>query len=231
MTASLADKLVTAIAVGTYSPGERLPPERELAASLHVGRDTLRQALQHVAGLGLLEARRGRGGGNFVATVSVGGRSPRGRPPDPRSRAAQDGGAVRLPVSCRGRDRPGRRRAPYLAGLCQMRAALEEFGAVEGMIGGTCDRPAAARPRHRSGAQPHLTRWGPTSRPRPPSASARSPTRPSSWPRRAPSTRSSSTTSPRVTPTRPAGAAQEHFALTLESMRAGLRKARDARPD
>lgn len=66
----LADRLVTAIAVGAYSPGERLPAERELAQTLGVSRDTVRQALRQVAEMGLLEVRRGRGGGSFVAEVA-----------------------------------------------------------------------------------------------------------------------------------------------------------------
>lgn len=67
---TLTDRLVTAIAVGEYSPGERLPPERELAASLGVSRQTVRHALQQVTDLGLIETRRGRSGGAFVAQVS-----------------------------------------------------------------------------------------------------------------------------------------------------------------
>ena len=67
---SLVDRLVTGIAVGTFSPGERLPPERELAEQLGVSRATLRQALQAVADLGLIEVRRGRGGGSFVSQAS-----------------------------------------------------------------------------------------------------------------------------------------------------------------
>lgn len=67
---SLTDRLITAIAVGEYSPGERLPPERDLAASLGVSRATVRQALQHVTELGLIETRRGRSGGAFVALAS-----------------------------------------------------------------------------------------------------------------------------------------------------------------
>lgn len=66
----LADRLITAIAIGAYSPGEQLPPERELAESLQVSRETLRQALRQVAELGLIEQRRGRGGGTFVASAS-----------------------------------------------------------------------------------------------------------------------------------------------------------------
>lgn len=67
---SLAERLITAIAIGAYSPGERLPPERELAESLGVSRASLRQALQQVADVGLIEARRGRAGGNFVAMTN-----------------------------------------------------------------------------------------------------------------------------------------------------------------
>ena len=67
---SLTDRLITAIAVGEYSPGERLPPERDLAAALGVSRATVRQALQHVTELGLIEIRRGRAGGAFVASAS-----------------------------------------------------------------------------------------------------------------------------------------------------------------
>lgn len=70
MAGSVAERLITAIAVGTYSPGERLPPERELAERLSVSRVTIRQALQQVGELGLVEARRGRGGGTFVTALS-----------------------------------------------------------------------------------------------------------------------------------------------------------------
>jgi DNA-binding FadR family transcriptional regulator len=70
MASSVADRLITAIAVGVYSPGERLPPEREMARSLDVSRVTVRQALKQVSDLGLIEARRGRGGGTFVTTAS-----------------------------------------------------------------------------------------------------------------------------------------------------------------
>lgn len=70
MAGEVAARLVTAIAVATYSPGERLPSERELAERLSVSRVTIRQALQQVSELGLVESRRGRGGGTFVTSVS-----------------------------------------------------------------------------------------------------------------------------------------------------------------
>ena len=68
MTEDVANRLVTAIAVGTFSPGERLPSERELASRLEVSRVTVRQALHRVGELGLVVARRGRNGGTFVTT-------------------------------------------------------------------------------------------------------------------------------------------------------------------
>lgn len=62
----ITDRLVTAIALGEYLPGTRLPVERELAASLGVGRMTVRAALARLVDRGLLETRRGRGGGSYV---------------------------------------------------------------------------------------------------------------------------------------------------------------------
>jgi GntR family transcriptional regulator, transcriptional repressor for pyruvate dehydrogenase complex len=60
------DRLLTAIAVGAYSTGDALPAERDLAPMLEVSRATLRQAIERLVEQGLLESRRGRGGGTFV---------------------------------------------------------------------------------------------------------------------------------------------------------------------
>ncbi|HEY8302697.1 MAG TPA: GntR family transcriptional regulator, partial [Jatrophihabitans sp.] len=62
----IADRIVTAIALGEFVPGQRLPAERDLAAQLGVSRTTLRDALARVAALGVLDVRRGRTGGTFV---------------------------------------------------------------------------------------------------------------------------------------------------------------------
>lgn len=62
----ITDRLITAIAIGEYLPGARLPVERELAAALGVGRMTVRAALARLGERGLLETRRGRGGGSYV---------------------------------------------------------------------------------------------------------------------------------------------------------------------
>ena len=56
-----------AIGAGLLAPGERLPGQIELAETLGVARMTLRQALAVLEDAGLLEIRRGRTGGAFVA--------------------------------------------------------------------------------------------------------------------------------------------------------------------
>jgi DNA-binding FadR family transcriptional regulator len=59
-------RLAQAIRLGMVAPGERLPPERELAERLRVSRVTLRQAIGALREAGYLESRRGRAGGTFV---------------------------------------------------------------------------------------------------------------------------------------------------------------------
>lgn len=56
----------SAIALGLLGDGEQLPAETELATMLHVSTVTLRDALAGLRDLGLVETRRGRGGGSFV---------------------------------------------------------------------------------------------------------------------------------------------------------------------
>lgn len=46
---------------GTLSPGERLPPERELAVRFNTNRNTLREAIRNLQTLNVVEARQGDG--------------------------------------------------------------------------------------------------------------------------------------------------------------------------
>lgn len=61
------ERIAGAIKTRLLSPGDQLPPERELAQQLGVSRSTLREALRVLVEAGYLEARRGRSGGTFVA--------------------------------------------------------------------------------------------------------------------------------------------------------------------
>jgi len=60
-------RLIQTIRLGVVAPGDSLPPERELAASFGVSRDTVRDAIRELADTGYLQPRRGRYGGTFVA--------------------------------------------------------------------------------------------------------------------------------------------------------------------
>ena len=65
------ERIAGSIKARLLSPGDRLPPERDLAAQLGVSRSTLRLALQNLVRAGWLEVRRGRSGGAFVARWPV----------------------------------------------------------------------------------------------------------------------------------------------------------------
>ena len=59
-------RLRYAIELGVLEDGTQLPSENELAAKMGVSTLTLRSALAELRGRGLLETRRGKGGGSFV---------------------------------------------------------------------------------------------------------------------------------------------------------------------
>ncbi|MDO9487793.1 MAG: GntR family transcriptional regulator [Sphingomonadaceae bacterium] len=61
-----ADQMRTRIIAGQLAPGERLPPENELAAELNVSRTTAREALRLLASEKLVETKRGARGGVFI---------------------------------------------------------------------------------------------------------------------------------------------------------------------
>ena len=62
----VVDRLLTAIALGEFVPGERLPAEREMARLLGVSRNTVSQALARLRDADVVEVRLGRTGGSFV---------------------------------------------------------------------------------------------------------------------------------------------------------------------
>ncbi|MEO3937607.1 GntR family transcriptional regulator [Dermatophilaceae bacterium Soc4.6] len=62
----IVDRMVTAVALGVYVPGQRLPSERDLSQMLQVSRTGVREALHRLAEAGYIEGRRGRQGGSFV---------------------------------------------------------------------------------------------------------------------------------------------------------------------
>ncbi|MFC5947247.1 FadR/GntR family transcriptional regulator [Pseudonocardia lutea] len=70
--AGLVDQVIeqvrAAVAAGEWPVGTRIPPEGELAVTLGVGRNTVREAVRALAHAGLLEVRQGDG--TFVRATS-----------------------------------------------------------------------------------------------------------------------------------------------------------------
>lgn len=58
------------IHAGDYSPGERLPAQRDLAEQLGVARVSVREGIRQLVASGYLEVRRGAAGGAFVTELS-----------------------------------------------------------------------------------------------------------------------------------------------------------------
>ena len=66
-TEQVVRRLGEAIGSGVLQPGERLPPEADLARMLEVAPMTLRQALAALRDAGYIVTTRGRTGGSFVS--------------------------------------------------------------------------------------------------------------------------------------------------------------------
>lgn len=84
------ERLLQSVTLGLVEPGQRLPAERDLAARLGVGRETLREAIRELAAAGWLESRRGRHGGTFVLDRAGTHTARRAAPPAAPSRAELD---------------------------------------------------------------------------------------------------------------------------------------------
>lgn len=63
--------LIDALRRGELVVGEQLPPGRELAARMGVSRPVLREAIEQLQAVGVLESRRGNGGGVFVRSLTL----------------------------------------------------------------------------------------------------------------------------------------------------------------
>jgi GntR family transcriptional repressor for pyruvate dehydrogenase complex len=62
----VTERIRRAIHIGSYVPGDKLPPERALAQQLGVSRTTVREAIRVLEGEGYVASRRGASGGITV---------------------------------------------------------------------------------------------------------------------------------------------------------------------
>src|SRR3954466_15537246 len=67
-----AEQIADKVRIGELRVGDKLPGERALATQMQISRPALREAVKVLVDAGLLEVRRGPGGGMFVASDVVG---------------------------------------------------------------------------------------------------------------------------------------------------------------
>lgn len=67
ISSQIADQIRESILAGEYAPGEKLPPERELISAFGVSRPSVREALNVLAAMGLVESSQG--GGTVVRSL------------------------------------------------------------------------------------------------------------------------------------------------------------------
>lgn len=69
LSEEISEQLKAAIFKGTYTPGDRLPPEGHLGRIFQVGRPVVREALRSLENSGLISVKPGAGGGAFVKRI------------------------------------------------------------------------------------------------------------------------------------------------------------------
>lgn len=65
----VAHRILEMVKAGVLKPGDQLPPERELAQSLHVSRPSVREAVRGLSILGVVNVRQG--GGAYISALDA----------------------------------------------------------------------------------------------------------------------------------------------------------------
>ncbi len=71
ITQQIIHQIHTAIIAGKLAPGDKLPSENELIKQFKISKQTLRESLRALEHMGLLQTRKGMGGGSFVVEVDA----------------------------------------------------------------------------------------------------------------------------------------------------------------
>ena len=68
-TEIIIGQIRNAILEGRLAPGDRLPPEKQLGEQFQVSKQTLRESMRALEHMGLIDVRKGVGGGAFIVEV------------------------------------------------------------------------------------------------------------------------------------------------------------------
>ncbi len=71
ITQKIIDQIRTAILAGKLKPGDILPHEKELTEQFGVSKQTLRESLRALEHMGLIDVRKGIGGGAHIVEVDI----------------------------------------------------------------------------------------------------------------------------------------------------------------
>lgn len=71
ITQKIIDQIRAAILEGKLKPGDILPPEKELMEQFGVSKQTLRESLRALEHMGLIDVRKGAGGGAHIVEVDI----------------------------------------------------------------------------------------------------------------------------------------------------------------
>lgn len=71
ITQQIIRQIHTAIIAGKLSAGDKLPSENELIKQFGISKQTLRESLRALEHMGLIQTRKGMGGGSFVVEVDA----------------------------------------------------------------------------------------------------------------------------------------------------------------
>ena len=92
------DQLRELIFRGEFKPGERILPERELAEALSVSRPTVRNAINKLSAMGLLEQKQGQG--TFVRNPEFESKNPLAIAMETQNASLEDLLEVRMGLEC-----------------------------------------------------------------------------------------------------------------------------------
>lgn len=71
ITQKIISQIRTAILEGKLKPGDKLPSEKEMVEQFQVSKQTLRESLRALEHMGLIDVRKGIGGGAFIVEVDI----------------------------------------------------------------------------------------------------------------------------------------------------------------